>query len=103
MVVLEVAAIAGHVGARFTLAHNENARRGNIERAVQHLIIATRLGCDRSMKALKQCYADGNVDKDVFVAAHDAHRAAIDEMKSPQREELANYEKAIENYFCASK
>ncbi len=100
---LEEAAIAGHVGARFTLAHNERMRRGNTERAVKHLIIAANLGCNYSIKALEQCHENGEVCKDQFTATLHAHEAAVDEMKSPQREEQANYARCIEEWFCAGK
>jgi TPR repeat protein len=100
---LEEAAIAGHVGARFTLAHNEKTRRGRTDRAVKHLIIAANLGCDYSMKALKQCHENGEVDDDKFTTALHAHQAAVDEMNSPQREEQANYDRSIEEWFCADK
>ena len=100
---LEEAAIAGHTGARFTLAYNEKTRRGNTDRAVKHLIIAAHLGCDYSMEALEQCYEKGEVDEDKFTAALHAHQAAVDEMKSPQREEQAKYERSIEEFFCAGK
>ncbi len=103
---LEEAAIAGHVGARFTLAHyekiNEKMRRANCKHfkrsdASHHrLAIATNLGCDYSMKALplqlQQCYENGDreVCEDQFTAACQAHEAAVDEMKSPKRVEQAN-------------
>jgi len=92
---LEEAAIAGHVGARFALAHNEKARHGSIDRAVKHFIIAANLGCNNSMEALKQFYTKGDVSDDKFTAALHTHQAAIDEMKSPQREEQANLERII--------
>lgn len=98
---LEEAAIAGHTGARFTLARHEKNRRGSTDRAMKHLIIAANLGCDYSMGALKQCYEKGEVDEDKFTAALLAYQAAADETKSPQREEQANYERSIEKWFCA--
>eukprot|EP00985_Skeletonema_marinoi_P006920 scaffold3024_cov115-Skeletonema_marinoi.AAC.6 len=100
---LQEAAIAGHVGARFTLAHNEKTRRGRTDRAVKHLIIAANLGCDYSMEALKQCHTNGEVGDDKFTAALHAHQAAVDEMNSPQREEQANFERSLEEWFCADK
>eukprot|EP00984_Skeletonema_dohrnii_P015105 scaffold6468_cov147-Skeletonema_dohrnii-CCMP3373.AAC.2 len=75
---LEEAAIAGHVGARFTLARNEKTRCGRTDRAVKHLIIAANLGCDYSMKALKQCHENGEVDDDKFTTALQAHKTAVD-------------------------
>eukprot|EP00984_Skeletonema_dohrnii_P008202 scaffold3011_cov76-Skeletonema_dohrnii-CCMP3373.AAC.4 len=100
---LEEAAIAGHVVARFTLAHNEKERCGRTDRAVKHLIIAVNLGCDYSMEALKQCHTNGEVDDDKFTAALHAHQTAVDAMKSPQREEQANFERSLEEWFCADK
>jgi TPR repeat protein len=83
---LEEAAIAGHPDARYNLACYEGGN-GRIERAVKHLIIAANLGCDDSLKGLKECYADGRCSKEDFAAALRAHQAAVDATKSPQREE----------------
>lgn len=101
--VLEDAAIAGHVGARFTLAHLENARRGRADRAVKHLVIAATLGCDSSIRALKRCFSNDEISEEEFTAARDAHQIAVDAMESPWREEQSNFEKACVDCFCASK
>ncbi len=73
-------------------------RRGSTARAVKHLIIAANLGCDYSMKALQQCYKKGEVCEDQFIAARHAYQASVDEMESPQREELSNYERSIRSF-----
>jgi TPR repeat protein len=88
---LEEAAIAGHPIARCTLAMNEG-RNKRYERAVKHWIIAANLGCDDSVKKLKQFYVHGKVSKEDFAAALRAHQAAVDAMKSPQREAAAKAE-----------
>jgi TPR repeat protein len=82
---LEQAAIAGHPAARYNLGCHEGIN-GRFERAVKHWIIASNLGDDDSIRRLKQCYADGEVSKEEFAAALRAHHAAVDAMKSPQRE-----------------
>ena len=87
---LEEAAIAGHPSARNNLGCHEG-RNGRIERAVKHLIIAANLGHENAMKTLKECYKDGDVSKEDFAAALLAHHAAVTAMKSPQREEAANF------------
>ena len=87
---LEEAAIRGHVLARQSLGVYEE-RNGRIERAVKHLIIAANLGHENAMKTLKECYKDGDVSKEDFAAALLAHHAAVTAMKSPQREEAANF------------
>jgi hypothetical protein len=64
-------------------------RRGIEDAAVKHWIIAANLGCDHSLKGLKECYKVGRVSKDDFAAALRAHQAAVDATKSPQREAAA--------------
>ena len=81
----EIAAIGGHPWARYNLATNEE-RNGNIRRAVKHYIIAAKLGEEKSMKNLWDHYSLGNITKEELDATLRAHRAAIDETKSEQRE-----------------
>eukprot|EP00984_Skeletonema_dohrnii_P020461 scaffold9984_cov148-Skeletonema_dohrnii-CCMP3373.AAC.12 len=85
---LEEAAIGGHPDARSKLGCIE-WRNGRFDRAVKHWIIAANLGHDMSIQLLKDCYADGLLSKEAFAAALRAHHAAVDEMKSPQREAAA--------------
>ena len=82
----EEAAIGGHPCARLVLAYHEK-RNGNIERAVKHLIISANLGFDKSMKLLWAEYKRGNITKEDLDTTLRTHKAAIDAMKSPQREE----------------
>ena len=65
---LEKAAIGGHHRARYNLGvvEMENSR---IDRAVMHWIIAANHGDDDSIKALKECYKEGNISKAEFAAA----------------------------------
>jgi hypothetical protein len=81
----EKAAIGGHPVARYALALFEE-EKDNIERAVKHHIIAANLGYDLSMKALWTHYAAGNITKEELDATLRTHQAAVDEMKSPERE-----------------
>eukprot|EP00984_Skeletonema_dohrnii_P029816 scaffold20707_cov78-Skeletonema_dohrnii-CCMP3373.AAC.1 len=82
---LEEAAIAGHPTARFNLGSIE-WNDGRVERAVKHWIIAAKLGEANSMEILKKGYLEGVLSKEDFAAALRAHQAAVDAMKSPQRE-----------------
>ena len=59
------------------------------DRAVKHWIISAKLGDRMSVQWLKKCYKEGYVSKVDFATALRAHQAAVDAMKSPQRE-LAN-------------
>ncbi len=82
---LEQAAILSHPKARHYLACVEKDN-GNIERSVKHLIIAANLGCEDSMKTLWGCYSAGAITKQKLEATLRTHKAALDEMKSPERE-----------------
>jgi TPR repeat protein len=83
---LEEAAVGGHPSARYILGCNEIAN-GNNERAVKHLIIATKLGYDDALDAVKAGFAEGIVSKEVHDTAILGYQAAIDATKSKQREE----------------
>eukprot|EP00984_Skeletonema_dohrnii_P019695 scaffold9471_cov81-Skeletonema_dohrnii-CCMP3373.AAC.3 len=85
---LEEAAIAGHPLARYNLGAFE-WNNGSKERAMKHFIIAANQGDDKSVGELKQGNEEGLVSKDDFAAALRAHKAAVDAMKSPQRQTAA--------------
>ena len=85
---LEEAAIRGHPDARSFLARYL-VMKGRFDRAMKHFIIASNLGSVPAMGALKASYQDGSISKDDFASALRAHHAAIDAMKSPQRDEAA--------------
>ena len=82
----EQAAIGGHPKARQNLVclEGENDQHN---RAVKHLIIAAKLGYDKSLEHAKALYKAGLVSKEDFAVALRGHQAAIDATKSPQREE----------------
>ena len=90
----EQAAIGGHPDARYNLGCFE-WNFGRMDRAVKHLIIAAKLGYDRSFEAVKGLYKDGYVSKEDFAAALRGHQAAIDATKSPQREEAVEHAKWV--------
>ncbi len=81
----EKAAIGGHPKARHNLGCIEG-NNGNTERSVKHFIIAANLGQEKSMKELWKHYSAGNITKEELEATLRTHKAAIDELKSPQRE-----------------
>ena len=90
---LEEAAIGGHPDARYQLGFIE-AQNGRNDRAVKHLMIASKLGHDRSIKRLREIYAETKgvvVKKDDLVAALQGYQAAIDAMKSSQRTEADKF------------
>ncbi len=85
----EKAAIGGHPNARHNLAFIEQ-KNGHAQRAAKHLIIAANLGSEGAMKALWSCYSLGYITKEDLEATLRTHQAAIDAMKSPQRDAAAD-------------
>ena len=83
---LEEAAIGGHPYARYNLGAYEWINKRNTARAVKHFIIAAKQGHDHAIKMLMKLFQGGYVGKEELAAALRAHKAAVDEMKSPQRE-----------------
>jgi len=82
---LEEAAIGGHPFARLDLGGIEE-NNGRMDRAVKHLIIAANLGHDESLENLKKIYKAGLMSKEDLAAALRGYQAAVNAMKSPQRE-----------------
>ena len=89
---LEEAAIGGHPGARHDLGHKE-WKQGNFERAVKHWIFAATQEDDDAIKALMGAFKKGYVSKEDLAAALRAHKAEVDETKSPQREAAEEYQR----------
>ena len=81
----EQAAVGGHALARHNLGSVE-MENDQYERAIKHWMIAAKVGCDEAVGALKSVYKQGSVSKDEFASALRGHQAAVDAMKSPQRE-----------------
>ena len=82
----EKAAIGGHPQARYNLGCYEE-RHGNMERSVKHFIISANLGFENSMKALWKHYSAGSFTKEELDATLRTHQAAVNAMKSAQRDE----------------
>jgi hypothetical protein len=68
---------------------------------VKHWIIATNLGHDGSVEALKRCYAHGLVSKELFATALRARQAAVGATKSPQRTKRGS--RSDRSSGCSSK
>jgi hypothetical protein len=58
---------------------------------VEHFIISANLGHDESIEMMKLCYKEGKVSKEDFASALRAHQAAVNETKSPHREEASKF------------
>eukprot|EP00984_Skeletonema_dohrnii_P027910 scaffold17630_cov92-Skeletonema_dohrnii-CCMP3373.AAC.3 len=95
---LEEAAIAGHPYARLCLAcYEDDIGRERFDRADKHLIIAANLGLDEAIQLLKDLHGKGFFSKEQLAAALRGHEAAVDAMKSPQREAAEASARRMEN------
>ena len=94
----ELAAMAGWVRARHNLGSVE-ARAGNMERAMKHLMISAGAGFDDSLKGIRVLFMNGHATKDDFENALRAHKAAKDQMKSAQRDAAAA--RRVQQHFAS--
>ena len=80
------AAMRGNVLSRHNLGLVE-AMNGNYELAVQHLMISAKMGFELSLNAMKEMFKQGHATKAQYAEALVGYQDAMEEMKSPQREE----------------
>ncbi|EJK57367.1 hypothetical protein THAOC_22594 [Thalassiosira oceanica] len=79
-------AIMGHPPSRFSLGAYEY-HRANHELAVQHLMISAKMGCEQSLNFIKKMFMGGHATKAQYAEALKGYQIALEETKSPQREE----------------
>ena len=82
----ELAAMKGHVAARHNLGCQE-CLNGNCRRAVRHYLIAAKMGYKYSLDNIKVMFATGLATKEQYAEALKGYQAAVEEMKSPERDE----------------
>ena len=82
----EKAAMLGHSMARHDLGCHE-CDRGNYDRAVRHLLISAKMGYTNSLEGIKTLFTRGNATKSQYSEALKGYQDALEEMKSPDREE----------------
>ena len=76
----------GDVHSRHNLGFAEH-ENGNNELAVQHWMISAKMGYERSLNCIKEVFQQGHATKAQYAQALLGYRDAVEEMKSPQREE----------------
>ena len=84
----ELAAMMGNVTARNNLGIMEK-RRGNIDRALKHFIIAVRGGYTKSLEKVKELYINVDATKEDYTKALQLYQAYLGEIKSVQRDKAA--------------
>ncbi|EJK72362.1 hypothetical protein THAOC_06110 [Thalassiosira oceanica] len=80
------AAMKGHVLCRHGLGIFE-FNKGDHELAVQHWMISAKMGCEKSLNAIKKMFVEGHATKAQYAEALRGYGDAVEEMKSHQREE----------------
>ena len=80
------AAMKGHVLSRNCLGVVESIE-GDCEIAVQHWMISAKMGCEDSLNSIKNRFMKGHATKAQYAEALRGYGDAVQEMKSPQREE----------------
>ena len=82
----EKAAMLGHSMARHNVGCYEY-NNGNYDRAVRHLLIAAKMGSALSLENIKDMLTRGLATKTQYAEALKGFQNALEEMKSPEREE----------------
>ncbi|EJK53348.1 hypothetical protein THAOC_27235 [Thalassiosira oceanica] len=80
------AAMKGHVLSRHSLGCVEFVN-GNYVLALQHFMISAKMGFEMSLNYIKEMFKKGHATKAQYAEALLGYRDAIEEMKSPKREE----------------
>ena len=80
------AAMKGDAMSRNNLGCFE-INEGNYEVALQHWMISAKMGYKCSLDNIKQMFKDGHATKAQYAEALRGYQNAVEEMKSPQREE----------------
>lgn len=81
------AAIKGHALGRHELGAIE-LDEGNYELAVQHFMISAKMGLEFSLNEIKKMFMKGQATKAYYAEALGGYQDAMEQMKSPQREEV---------------
>ena len=64
-----------------------NIKVGTYDLAVQHWMISAKMGYEPSLNSVKVMFMGGHATKVQYAEALMGYRDAVEEMKSPQREE----------------
>ena len=86
------AAMKGHVMSRYGLGGVEVYENANHELAVQHWMISAKMGFELSLNRIKDMFKDRHATKAQYAESLLGYRDAVEEMKSPQREEAKRLE-----------
>jgi len=91
------AAMHGHVQSRYNSGVFE-WEKGDIDRAVRHLMISSKIGDHDSVEMIKNLFVRGFATKEQYVEALKGYQDAVAEMKSPQRDEANSWRQDQERW-----
>ncbi|EJK65355.1 hypothetical protein THAOC_13793 [Thalassiosira oceanica] len=80
------AAMKGDTESRHNLGVAEY-QNGNFKLAAQHWMVSTKMGFEKSLNHIKDMFKKGHATKAQYAEALLGYRDAVEEVKSPQREE----------------
>ena len=83
--------MSGHVSARLILGRAEG-NAGYDDLALQHFLIAAKMGNEASLENVKSMFMGGDVTKAQYAEALRGYQSAVDETRSPDRDEVATLE-----------
>ncbi|EJK43936.1 hypothetical protein THAOC_37571 [Thalassiosira oceanica] len=87
------AAIQGHPESRHVLGLHEHGK-GNHELGVRHFMISAKMGFEESLDVIKDKFMEGHATKAQYAEALRGYQNALEETKSPQREEVKAFSKS---------
>ena len=90
------AAMKGEAMSRHNLGGVE-FEEGNCELAVQHWMISAKMGYESSLNNIKELFVKGLATKAQYGEVLMGYRDAVEETKSPQREEANRFEALMES------
>ncbi|EJK59332.1 hypothetical protein THAOC_20464 [Thalassiosira oceanica] len=91
---IQQAAMKGHAESRHWLGFIE-FDEGNYDLAVQHYMISAKMGHEESLTAIRDMFMEGCATKAEYTEALRGYQTAVEEMKSPMREEAKRLESNI--------
>ena len=93
----ELAAMGGSSIARYNLGVYER-KAGNMDRAIKHYMIAAQDGNCFALESIKIMYADEEATKSDYATALQSYQAYLDEIKSDQRDDAAEFKDKYKYY-----
>ncbi|EJK61239.1 hypothetical protein THAOC_18312, partial [Thalassiosira oceanica] len=82
----EAAAVKGDALARCNLGNIEY-KAGNYDIALHHFMIAAKMGDQPALSNIKEMFTNGHATKADYAEALRGHQSAVQEMRSPDRDE----------------